>query len=189
MPTLGGCWLCWRYGCGRFRHQHSPSCHPRRLADRQETGFAQKTTFAVHKRSFTRAAGVSPPWFDNAVANASVVPRLSTSACHGWLTPAAPGVALDGGTPIVAKVRLPRAIRFTATAGLRQPLLVHDAGPGKIATFAVHKRIFTRAAGVSPPCFGNAAADAIAFPGLSTSACHGWLTPIAPGARRPSAEK
>jgi hypothetical protein len=54
-------------------------------------------------------------------------------ACHGWLTPIAPDAALDGGTPIVAKVRLrlARAIRFTATAGLRQPLLVHDARPLK----------------------------------------------------------
>jgi hypothetical protein len=81
----------------------------------------------------TRAAGVSPPWFGNAVADAIAVPGLSTSACHGWLTPIAPGAALDGGTPIVAKARLrfARAIRFTATAGLRQPLLVHDARPLK----------------------------------------------------------
>jgi hypothetical protein len=96
--------------------------------------FAGETaTCAIHERSFTRAAGVSPPWFGNAVADASAVPGLSTFACHGWLTPIAPGAALDGGTPIVAKVRLrfARAIRFTATAGLRQPLLVHDARPLK----------------------------------------------------------
>jgi hypothetical protein len=45
---------------------------------------------------------------------------------HSWLTP----IALGGRTRIVANVRLrfARAIRFTATAGLRQPLLVHDAG-------------------------------------------------------------
>jgi hypothetical protein len=45
---------------------------------------------------------------------------------HAWLTPA----ALDARTRIVANVRLrfARAIRFTTTAGLRQPLLVHDAG-------------------------------------------------------------
>jgi hypothetical protein len=49
---------------------------------------------------------------------------------HGWLTRIAPGAALGGRTRIVANVRLrfARAIRFTATAGLRQPLLVHDAG-------------------------------------------------------------
>jgi hypothetical protein len=41
---------------------------------------------------------------------------------HGWLTPAAPG----GRMRIVANVRwrLARAIRFTTTAGPRQPLLV-----------------------------------------------------------------
>jgi hypothetical protein len=26
-----------------------------------------KTIFAMHKRTFTRAAGVSPPWFDKLV--------------------------------------------------------------------------------------------------------------------------
>jgi hypothetical protein len=52
---------------------------------------------------------------------------------HGWLTRIAPGAALGGRTPIVANVRwgFARAIRFTTTAGLRQPLLVHEAGPLK----------------------------------------------------------
>jgi hypothetical protein len=52
---------------------------------------------------------------------------------HGWLTPAALGAALGGRMRMVANVRLrfARAIRFTATAGLRQPLLVHGAGPLK----------------------------------------------------------
>ena len=52
---------------------------------------------------------------------------------HGWLTPAAPGAALDGRTRIVANVWLcfAWANRFTATADLRQPLLVHDASPLK----------------------------------------------------------
>jgi hypothetical protein len=46
--------------------------------------------------------------------------------CHGWLTRA----ALGGRTRMVANVRrrFARAIRFTTTAGLRQPLLVHEAG-------------------------------------------------------------
>jgi hypothetical protein len=49
---------------------------------------------------------------------------------HGWLTRIAPSAALGGRTPIVATVRLrfARAIRFTATAGSRQPLLVYDVG-------------------------------------------------------------
>jgi hypothetical protein len=52
---------------------------------------------------------------------------------HGWLTRIAPGAALGGRMRMVANVRLrfARAIRFTATAGSRQPLLVHDAGPLK----------------------------------------------------------
>jgi hypothetical protein len=37
------------------------------------------------------------------------------------------------------------------TAGLRQPLLMHSAGSPEKATFAAHKRTFSRAAGVSPP--------------------------------------
>jgi hypothetical protein len=43
---------------------------------------------------------------------------------HGWLTSAAPSAALDGRMRIVANVwlRFARAIRSTATAGLRQPL-------------------------------------------------------------------
>jgi hypothetical protein len=43
---------------------------------------------------------------------------------HGWLTRIAPGAALGGRMRIVANVRwrFARAIRFTATAGLRQPL-------------------------------------------------------------------
>jgi hypothetical protein len=49
---------------------------------------------------------------------------------HGLLTRIAPGAALGGRTRIVANVRrrFARTIRFTTTAGLRQPLLVHDAG-------------------------------------------------------------
>jgi hypothetical protein len=49
---------------------------------------------------------------------------------HGWIKRIAPGAALGGLTRIVANMRFPfaRANRFTATAGSRQPLLVHDAG-------------------------------------------------------------
>jgi hypothetical protein len=52
---------------------------------------------------------------------------------HGWLTRIAPGAALDGRMRMVANVRrrFARANRFTTTAGLRQPLLVRDAGPLK----------------------------------------------------------
>jgi hypothetical protein len=52
---------------------------------------------------------------------------------HGWLTRIAPGAALGGRMRMVANVRLrlARANRFTTTAGSRQSLLVHDAGPLK----------------------------------------------------------
>jgi hypothetical protein len=52
---------------------------------------------------------------------------------HGWLTRIAPGAALGGRMRMVANVRrrFARANRFTTTAGLRQPLLVHDVGPLK----------------------------------------------------------
>jgi hypothetical protein len=68
----------------------------------------------------------SPPWFGNLAADAGALLRRSRSACHGWLTSAAPGAATGGRTRIIANVRrrFARAIRFTATAGLRQPLLV-----------------------------------------------------------------
>jgi hypothetical protein len=71
---------------------------------------------------------------------------------HGWLTRIVPGAAFGGRTRIVANVRrrFARTIRFTATAGLRQPLLVHDAGPLKKATFAVHKRTFSKSGGREP---------------------------------------
>jgi hypothetical protein len=47
----------------------------------------------------------------------------------------------------------PAQLRTFATAGLRQPLLVHNVGPLKMTTVAVQKRTCTRAAGVSPPWF------------------------------------
>jgi hypothetical protein len=49
---------------------------------------------------------------------------------HAWLTRIAPGAALGGRMRIMANVRLrfARAIRFTTTAGLSQPLLVREAG-------------------------------------------------------------
>jgi hypothetical protein len=58
------------------------------LIQRPSTG--RITILAMHKRTFARAAGVSPPWERNAFAMARVFPRPSTFAHHGWLTPAAP---------------------------------------------------------------------------------------------------
>ena len=117
---------------------------------------------------------------------------------HGWLTPAAPGAALGGRMRIIANVRLrfARAIRFTATAGSRQPLVVHDAGSVKnndIRGAQMHvsqerRASARRGSGIAP-------AMAIGFRGVITfTTCyrmvhHGWLTPAAPGARSRSPEK
>jgi hypothetical protein len=43
----------------------------------------KKTIFSLHKRTFTGAAGVSPPWFTDAGARADIF--------HGRLTPTALG--------------------------------------------------------------------------------------------------
>jgi hypothetical protein len=96
------------------------------------------------RRASVHRASVAAP------ARAIGFPGVITFTTHdrmvpdGWLTPAAPGAALGGRTPIVANMRLrfARANRFTTTAGSRQPLLVDEAGPLKKATFAVHKRRF-----------------------------------------------
>jgi hypothetical protein len=95
--------------------------------------------FAMHKRTSAGAATVSPPWFGNRAGNgdrfssSDYVHHVLSDGAPRLLTPAAPGAALGGRTPIVANMRLrfARANRFTATAGLRQPLLVREAGPLK----------------------------------------------------------
>jgi hypothetical protein len=48
-----------------------------------------------------------------------------------------------------------RTFASRTTAGLRQPLLVHDVRSLHKAPFAMHKRTFIRAAGVSPPWLGE----------------------------------
>jgi hypothetical protein len=94
----------------------------------------ETATCATYERSFTRAANrqpavglKTPPAMAIGFRGVITFTTHDRMVPHGWLTPAAPG----GRMRIVANVRLrfARAIRFTATAGLRQPLLVHDAGP------------------------------------------------------------
>jgi hypothetical protein len=58
----------------------------------------EKAIFAIRERSFTRAAGVSPPWFDNTMGTAADFFGLNTflhrtfgSPHHGGLTPPALG--------------------------------------------------------------------------------------------------
>jgi len=110
---------------------------------------------------------------------------------HGWLTPAAPGTALDGRTRIVANMRFPfaRAIPFTATAGLRQPLLVHEAGPLKnndIRGAQTHvlqeRRASARRGSVTAPAMAIGFRGVITFTTRYRMVPHGWLTLAAPGA-------
>jgi hypothetical protein len=135
-------------------------------------------------RPQSRAAGVSPPWERNASAMARVFPGASTFAHHGGLTPPA-----LGGSAVP---------RFA----------------DKTTTCAMHDRTFTRAAGVSPPRYGNRTdntehflpnEDATMPRGAYTPRSwlhvrmslqirasrqrvrifsHGWLTPAAPGGWR-----
>jgi hypothetical protein len=110
---------------------------------------------------------------------------------HGWLTPAAPGAALDGRTRIVANVRLrfAWAIRLTTTAGSRQPLLVHDAGPLKnndIRGAHTHvfqeRRLSARRGSATAPAMAIRFRRVITFGTHDRMVHHGWLTRIAPGA-------
>ena len=109
---------------------------------------------------------------------------------HGWLTPA----ALGGLTRIVANVRLrfARAIRFTTTAGLRQPLLVHEAGPLKNSdirgaqTHVLQERRPSARRGLETAlevAIGFRGVGVIAFTTRDWMVRHGWLTPAAPVCR------
>jgi hypothetical protein len=87
-------------------------------------GRLKMTTPALHERSFTRAAGVSPPWICKPRLQLQCaefpVSRSPAGALHGGLTPPAPGAV----TTTVCR---------------------------KMTIFSMHKRTLTRAAGVSPP--------------------------------------
>jgi hypothetical protein len=77
-----------------------------------------------------------------------------------------------------------------ATAGLRQPLLVH--GIGRLKNNDIHgAQTHISKSGGRQPAVGTKrnCNGAGFFSGTSTFAHHGWLTPAAPGARRRSAEK
>jgi len=78
--------------------------------------------FALHERTCTRAANVSPPWFGIAPATPSVSCRMRMLAYHGGLTPPA-----LGGSAVRTFV-------------------------GETATCAIHEHSFTRAAGITPLC-------------------------------------
>jgi hypothetical protein len=146
----------------------------------------------MQKRTFTRAAGVSPPWVGFALATATrfcalitfrpahsfPVPRLAYASrswcttcvrckerdlCCGRARPQERRASARRGCLTPVQSR-----KFT-TGGLRPPLLVGATCVRRAkATFTMHKRTCTRAAGVSPPWVGFALATAIGFCRLIT---------------------
>jgi hypothetical protein len=98
---------------------------------RENNAFCGAQTHVLQERraSARRRSGIAPAM---AIGFRGVVTFTTRYRMvpHGWLTRIAPGATLDGPTRIVANMRFPfaRAIRFTATAGSRQPLLVYDVG-------------------------------------------------------------
>jgi hypothetical protein len=122
-----------------------------------------KAPFAMHKRTFIRAAGVSPPWLGepNIVQRESnIVRRLANTQPRAavvsppWFGNTLATAFRLSDRPVVvtgeSRFRFCKRGSLT-TAGLRQPLLVHDIRSPHKAPFAMHKRMFARAAGVSPP--------------------------------------
>jgi hypothetical protein len=124
----------------------------------------RKAICAMHERTFTRAAGVSPPWFSKGS-------RLQGEANNVWRTRTAESGAATVSPPWVLGKRTCRnaSAKSRMTAG--GVLVNAGAGPvanprgvyaprsyvavrvfaGEKTIFAMHERTFTRAAGVSPP--------------------------------------
>jgi hypothetical protein len=94
------------------------------------------TIFAMNKRTSTRAAGVSPPWFSepHLEVQCDEVPRLDR-AC---------------GVHSTRELTPPLLVAQCRFAGENDSRGAHRTSLQK-TTFAVHKRRFTRAAPVSPP--------------------------------------
>jgi hypothetical protein len=105
----------------------------------------RKTIFAMHERTFTRAAGVSPPWYvSNAITIADAFVQRPALA-RRW-----------SETRVATATRWISAFRdripSTSHGGLTPPALGSRCTVGEqMAIFAMHERTFTRAAGVSPP--------------------------------------
>jgi hypothetical protein len=146
----------------------------------------------MQKRTFTRAAGVSPPWVGFALATATrfcalitfrtaqslLVPRLA----HASRSRCATCVRCKGRDLWCGRARpqerrasarrgclTPLQSRTFTTGGLRPPLLVGTTCVRRAkATFTMHKRTCTGAAGVSPPWVGFALATATRFCALIT---------------------
>jgi hypothetical protein len=93
----------------------------------REARSVRNARFAIHQRTSARAAGDRPPW-----CNRSNVARNC-----------------------IANGRV-RTTRFPRGADAPRSCVGVRTFAGGTATFAVHKRTCTRAAGVSPPWFGDA---------------------------------
>jgi hypothetical protein len=107
----------------------------------------------------TRTPPVSPPWKRNALAVARVLDRTRTLAWHGGLRPpllvACATCRLRCAFPIRNGGCFPRGAD-TPRSWRTAPCPV----AGEITPFAMHKRTFARAAGVSPPwCVARTVAD------------------------------
>jgi len=111
----------------------------------------------MHKRTFTRAAGVSPPWVEccrskrgsfrtaglrqpllgvkTAATREMRIPLRIRHVHHGWLTPAALG--REDGSRARDAYSICGFDTFTPT-GLRQPLLVRGVASLEKTPFALH---------------------------------------------------
>jgi hypothetical protein len=143
---LQKCVSCWCNGC-----VHHGWLTPAALGAR--CSFAAKALFAMDKRTFTGAAGVSPPWLDEPDAvprESNIVQRLASTRSG------APGVSPPWlGNVLAVMNAVCERERSPTTAGSRQPLLIASQTP-------LHKCVSCRCSG----CVH-----------------HGWLTPAALGAR------
>jgi hypothetical protein len=91
----------------------------------------------MHKRRFTRAAGVSPPW---------VLGKCICRNAAAKSPQTAVGVLTNAGAVAVVNPRGAYAPR--SCIGVR-------TSAGEITIFAMHERTSARAAGVSPPWCGH----------------------------------
>jgi hypothetical protein len=154
------------------------------------------TTFAVYKRMFSRAAGVSPPWVGKRTCRtirfafgeqpheerrASARRGTEKRTCNAVRFPGTDYIRHAPRASAPRGAYAPRSwlrVRWNRDeSGLRcRDASPHGHGwltpaaPGarcrsgeEITTFAVHKRMFSRAAGVSPPWVGKRACRTIRF--------------------------
>ncbi len=115
----------------------------------------QHTLVAIWTRTFARAAGVSPPWFGNETGLQCtpnhVRPLTTTERRAAGVSPPWFGNRTGNGERVLPNVdaRMPRGA-YAPRSCVAVRMSVDEK-----AIFAMDERMFTRAAGVSPPWFGN----------------------------------